>query len=387
MDFAYTPEQVALQQAIREFAGRELRASYLNDCDAKGIYPETAFKAMAQLGWIGIPFPAELGGADGSVMDTIVLSEQLARSAGYDISAGFGLSIFCGLTVRRFGTAEQKASILATIINGDRRFSTCISEPDAGSDAFALKTRAVTVGQDLVISGQKMYCTGASLPGTVMQVACRTSGGLRKQDGISLVLVDASLPGIEVRPLPAMGRGIMGTNIVYLDEVRVGKDCIVGPEGQGWSVIRAGLNFERAYVSAAYVGAAQAVVDEALAYAAQRHQFGKPISSQQTIAHRLADMQTQVDAARLLVYQAACVLDEGEQDPTRFISQAKLFASEAFSAIARQGLQVLGGYGYITETSMQRHLRDACSTTITAGTSEIHRSIIARKLGIDIPFS
>lgn len=382
MEFGLTEAQKTLQSLVREFVAKECPPSVVNRWDEAGEYPTAIYQKMAALGLVGLVFPEEFGGSGGSILDMCILAEELGR-AGYDLSAGLGLSIFCGLTLLRHGSDDQKHRFLPPLIAGDIRFSIAITEPDAGSDAANLKTLAQRDGNGYRVSGQKIFTTGAHLPGTIILTACRTNPSLPKHQGISILLIPNNADGVSVSRLRTMGRNITGTNIVYFNDVWVPEDNMLGPPDQGWPIILSGLQIERIYVSAAYVGAAQSAVDEALAYAKERRQFGRPIGEFQAIAHLLADMQTRVDAARLLVYRAAWLLSQG-QPCDREISEAKLFCSETFVSVTGDAIQVLGGYGYTLDSSAQRHFRDARSTTITGGTSQVQRTIIARSMGLNV---
>lgn len=381
MDFELNEVQQAFRDAIRAFVARELPQALVNQWENEATFPADAYKKMAQAGWTGVAIPTEFGGGGGDALDVCVLAEELGK-VGYDFSAGFGLTIFSALNLVRHGSEEQKQRLLPPVLSGEQRFSICITEPESGSDAASLSTRAVSDGNGgYRLRGQKLWATGGHVPGTILMVACRTATRERRQDGISVFLVDNAAPNVTIERLPAMGRNMGGTNIVFLDDVPVSSADLMGPLDGGWDVIKSGLLLERLYVSAAYVGAAQTVVDETLQYAGEREQFGRPIGDFQVIAHMLADMQTAVDASRLLVYRAAWLLKEN-RPCLREVCEAKLLGSETFLEVAGKGMQILGGHGYMKEASMQRHFADARSTTITAGTSQIQRTLIARDLGV-----
>lgn len=382
LDLFLNQEQLEFRTLLREFVAAECPPALVNEWEMSGEYPAGLYQELAQLGCFALPFPSEYGGMSGGPLDMCVLGEELGR-AGFDIASGLGISVFCGLNLLHHGTSEQKERYLPPLLRGELRFSVAISEPESGSDAASLKTRAALTDGMFVVNGQKMFITGAHVPDTIIHVACRTDPDAPTHEGISVVLVPNDLPGVTVSPLRSMGRNIVQANAVFLDDVRVPSENLVGPLNGGWGVIRAGLQLERLFASAAYVGAAQSALDEALSYAKQRKQFGRAIGDFQAVAHLLAEMQTQLDAARALLYHAAWLKSHGYRCE-REISEAKLFGSEMFGRVARDALQIMGGYGYMLESSIQRHLRDAVSTTITAGTSQVHRTIIARNLGLNV---
>lgn len=261
------------------------------------------------------------------------------------------------------------------------RISVSITEPDAGSDVAGMKTSAKPDGDYFIINGQKVFSTAAQAKNNVITLYCLTDPGVSPRKGMSAFLVDNTTPGIEMRKLRTIGRWTLGTNEIFFTDVRVHKNRLLGKLNEGWKVLLSGLEYERIFTAAAYVGNAQTVVDEALTYALQRKQFGKEIGNFQVIAHMLADMQTEVDAARLLIYRAGWLHAEGKPC-LKEVSMAKLAGSEAFVKVANQGMQILGGYGYIMEYNMQRYFRDSRICTISAGTSQIQRNIIARQMGL-----
>ena len=381
MDFAFSADQLAIQSAVREFVRKECPPLLVNQWELDGKYPDAVFRRMAELGWVGLPFPEEYGGMGGTAVDMCILAEELSRS-GYDLSAGFGIRMFCGLNLLHFGTEEQKRDYLPGLLAGELKFSTSITEAGSGSDAAGLITRAEMVDGGWLINGQKLYSTAAHVHNTVIQLFCRTDPDAAKHKGISVFLVPNDTAGVEITRLKSLGRNLVGTNIIYLTDVFVPDSALLGQFNAGWQVMMSSLLGERLYISAGYLGAMQSVVDEALAHAKQRTQFGKPIGSFQVIAHLLADMQTRTDAARLMVYRAAAAL-VADEDARRLVSEAKLFASENFYAVAGDAMQIMGGAGYMVESTIQRHFRDARSATITGGTSQIQRTIIARTLGLE----
>ena len=258
-----------------------------------------------------------------------------------------------------------------------------MSEPDAGSDVGAMRTSARRDGDHWIINGQKLWATGAAATNNVINVYVKTDSKAHYRQGLSLFLVDNTTPGVEMRKLDMLGRRCVGTYEIFFKDVRVSADRLVGAENKGWDCILSGLQVERITSSAGNVGAAQACVDLAIQYAKERSQFGRPIGTFQAIAHMLADMQTEVEAARTLMWRAAWMVAEG-QDALREISMAKLFTSETYVKVANLGMQIFGGYGYNMEFDMQRHFRDARASTVSAGSSQMQRNIIAGLMGLKL---
>jgi alkylation response protein AidB-like acyl-CoA dehydrogenase len=380
VDFAFSSDQELLRRSLRELLDAECPPDRLLAWEQSKTYPAQLYARLAELGYYSLPLPTEYGGAGLGPFDLAIVGEELGRKS-FDLAAGFGLTLFLAQNLVHHGSEAQKRDLLPKVIAGQLRFSVAITEPGAGSDAAALQTRAVPTPDGYLLTGQKVFSTGAGLPNTLVHLYARSNPALTGSRGISLFLVDPSGPGVSLRRLPMLGREMLGTYEITLDQAFVPADCLVGELDGGWRVLRSGLEFERLFISAGYVGLAQTILDRVVAYANTRHQFGRPIGSNQAIAHVLADLQTRVEAARLLVYRAAWLVDQSSS-AIREVSMAKLFGSEALVEVARWGLQVFGGYGYSTENIIQLYLREALSTTITGGTSQIQRNIIAQKMGL-----
>jgi len=285
-----------------------------------------------------------------------------------------------GYAVLQHGTPEQKRELLPKVARGELSFCFGLSEPQAGSDAAALTTRARPEAGGYVIDGQKVFTSGMDISDYCLLVT-RTSSGSRKQQGITNFLVATGLPGIEVRKIKTLGQRAIGTTQVFYSGVRVPASALLGEVDRGWEAVDAYLWYERLCLSAARTGAATAAFDIALEYAKTRIQFGRPIGQFQAISHKLADMKVMLDVSRMLVYRFAWLMSQGTA--TRHDAAVlKLYTGEAYKAISDLGLQILGGYGYCMEYPMQRFFRDSRLAVIGAGTSEIQRNIIARGLGL-----
>ena len=382
MNFSFTEEQDALRDMLQKLMAKHATPEYVNRLDREQAYPYELYDAWVEAGLLRLPFPEEYGGLGGNVIDMAIISEELAKTSA-DFGMALGGSVFCGLNLLRKGSEEQKAHWLPKLLSGEVKFCISMSEPDAGSDVGALRCTAVRDGDHYVINGQKLWSTGAGARNVVISLYAKTDTKVHYRQGISLFLVDNDTPGIKLRKLDMLGRRCVGTYEIFFDNVRVPADRLVAGEGRGWECLLGGLHFERVYSAAASVGGAQGVIDRATKYAGERKQFGRPIGTFQSMAHMLADMHTEVEAARSLLWRAAWLVSEG-RDALREISMAKLFCSETFVKVASQGMQVMGGYGYNMEFDMQRFFRDSRVATIAAGSSQMQRNLIAGLMGLKV---
>lgn len=380
MEFGLTDEQQLLRDTARRFVDDVCPPERAKEWDERHHYPTELFAGFAELGWFELGFPDADGGAGGGAAELAIITEELGR-ASLDVAQCFCLTLQAGLVLHKFGSEAMRHEILPAVMAGDARLSMAISEPDAGSDAAAMRTFAEDKGDRFVLDGQKMWCTGAGLPGTKIVCYVRTDRDAPKHKGLSVLLLDPTSPGVELRKIDTLARHILGTYEVYLDGVEVPREHLIGDLNGGWQVLLAGLSLERVLISGGYVGAAQATVDEALAYAKARHQFGRPIGEFQALTHALADIQTEVEAARLLVHRAAWLHDTGA-DAGPAGSMAKLKGSETYVAAARLGMQICAAHGFATESVMSFRYRESIVAPISGGTSQIQRNAIARSMGL-----
>jgi alkylation response protein AidB-like acyl-CoA dehydrogenase len=382
MRFRFTGEQEQLRRLVRDFAAKELSSGYLRELDASGRAPhEELFPKLAALGLTSLTVPPEYGGAGGGVVDATVLLEELGRTS-LSVASMLNLAIGFGCeTVRRFGTEEQKQHYLPRVARGDMWFAFSLTEPNAGSDAASLRTRAVADGDGFVISGTKIFTTGAAEARCVV-VAARTDPSVAKQKGISMFLVDPASTGLAFRRIEKLGmRGAGGLYEVQYDGVRVPRSALLGRLNGGWDAVVATLERVRLSQAAYCIGCAQQVVEDSVRYAGQREQFGQPIGKFQAISHLLVDLQVQVDAARWLLYRAAWLVDQGTRC-VREASMANLACTEALLRVTSDAMRVYGGYGLTMEFDIQRHFRDARLFVIGDGSSQIQRNLIARMMGL-----
>jgi alkylation response protein AidB-like acyl-CoA dehydrogenase len=382
MDFSLSEEQVLLRDNVRKLMDRVATAEYVRRLDREQAYPYELYAAWAEAGLLRLPFPEAYGGLGGSIIDMAIVAEEISRKSA-DLYMAFSGSTFCGLNILRKASEEQKRHWLPRLLAGDVRMAISISEPDAGSDVAAMRTSARRDGDHWIINGQKLWSSGAGADKAVIDVYVKTDPKAPARASLSLFLVDNTTPGVKLTKLDMLGRRCTGTYEIFFEDARVPADRLIGGENKGWDCLLSGLQVERVCSAAGNCGAAQAAVDLALAYAKERKQFGRPIGSFQAIAHMLADMQTEVEAARSLMWRAAWMVASG-QDALREISMAKLLSSETYAKVANLGMQILGAYGYTMEFDMQRHFRDSRASTIAAGTSQIQRNLIANLMGLKV---
>jgi alkylation response protein AidB-like acyl-CoA dehydrogenase len=366
---------------VNKFMDNEITVEYIRKCDMNRDYPYEAYEKIARQGWLGLLFSEEDGGAGGNIFDYVLMAEGLGKF-GFDFAAAILVPTFTAMNIAKYGTPAQKDKYIQPFIDGKIRFSVSISEPDAGSDASNTKTRARRdTNGDWIVSGQKLWCSGAAAKDVVIAMLVRTDPD-NKHGGLSILLIPNDTPGLVINKLPTLSRHATGTTEIFLDNVRVPGNALLGEEGQGWKIITEHLELERCSVAAAYTGNAQEAVSNAVRYAHERVQFGKQIWDFQVLKHMLADRQTEVDAARLLCYRAAQMASE-HVPCSREVSMAKLFASETLKQCALTGMQVLGGYANLPEADMERYLRESVQCTIGGGTSQIQKTIIAKSMRIN----
>ncbi len=372
-------EQQDFVAAIRDFCERECSGDQLERLTEgyTELHNDGIAARMAELGWYGLTIPEEHGGSGGSFYDAALFLEETAR--GQVPIGAYGVTLIVVGALNRFGTEDQKSDLLGRVSAGGA-LAIAMSEPDAGSDVAALKTKARPEDGEWVLSGAKMWCSYAHKASHTL-VVCRTGEGSERHEGLSMVFVPHDAEGFTITPIKTLGG--QETNELHLDDVRVPRDALLGTEGNGWIQLMAGLNNERVILAALALGLAQRTFDDTLAYVKERKQFGRPVGSFQVLQHRLAGLATELVQVRLLVRWVARLTDE---DPVRMLpaeaSMAKLAATELAKRCALEAVQMGGGYGYATEYPMERHLRAALATTIYGGTSEIQKNIIAKTLGL-----
>jgi alkylation response protein AidB-like acyl-CoA dehydrogenase len=377
MDFALNEEQEMFRKTIREFAEKEIMPR-AQEIDLKGEFPWDIIRKMADLGLMGLPFPEEYGGAGGDAISYAIAVEEIARASGsVAITYSAHISLACS-PIYLFGTEEQKKKYLIPMARGEKIGAFGLTEPGAGSDAAAIKTRAVLDGDEWVINGQKIFITNGSIADVVV-IAAVTDPAKGKR-GISNFIIEKGTPGFRVgREEDKMGlRGSVTSELIF-ENCRVPKENLLGKEGEGYKQFLMTLDGGRIGIGAMAVGLGMAALEAAAKYAKERVQFGQPIAEFQAIQWMIADMATELEAARLLVLRAAWLKDQGRRF-TKEAAMAKLFASEAAVRACYKAIQIHGGYGYTKDYPVERFYRDARLTTIGEGTSEIQRLVIARHI-------
>ncbi|MET8750969.1 acyl-CoA dehydrogenase family protein [Streptomyces sp. NPDC004667] len=375
MNLELSEEQEAVRRLARAFSEREI-APYAAEWDRAESVDRSIVKKLGDLGFLGLTVPEEYGGSGGDHVSYALVTEELGRG---DSAVRGIVSVSLGLvakTVAAWGTEEQRQDWLPRLCSGEALGCFGLTEPGTGSDAAALTTRAVREGDAYVISGSKMFITNGTWADVVLLFA--RTGGAPGHRGISAFLVPADTPGLTRREVRGkLGLRGQATAELALDGVRVPASAMLGPEGKGFSVAMSALAKGRMSVAAGCVGIAQAALDAAVSYAGRREQFGKPIAHHQLVQELIADISVDVDAARLLTWRVADLIDRGRPFATE-ASTAKLFASEAAVRAAGNALQVHGGYGYIDEYPAGKLLRDARVMTLYEGTSQIQKLLIGR---------
>ncbi|HEX2173517.1 MAG TPA: acyl-CoA dehydrogenase family protein [Dehalococcoidia bacterium] len=380
MDVVLSEEQALFQRTIREFATKEI-APHAARLDATGEFPAENIRKMAELGLTGLTIDPEYGGSGGGQLDLAIAAEEICRACAATGSvwlASLGLGV---ATIHQFGSEAQKKQYLPPLTAGEHVSAFGLTEPNSGSDAAALQLSATRQGDNYVLNGSKMFITNGGVAETTVVFA--TQDKSQRARGISAFIVEKDTPGfVATKRLEKMGIHASPTAELVFDNVVIPAANRIGEEGLGFKYAMQILVASRIGVASQGLGVARAALEEATAYAKQRMTFGKPIADHQAIQFMLADMATQLEAARLLVYRAASLHDKGLPF-TKEASMAKLYASEAAKQIADKAVQIHGGYGYIREFAVERLYRDARIISLYEGTSEIQRLIIARNLLAD----
>ncbi|MEV6699784.1 acyl-CoA dehydrogenase family protein [Streptomyces sp. NPDC051453] len=377
MNLELSEEQAAVRRLARDFVAREITPNVVGWDRAEEV-DRGIVKKLGDVGFLGLTIDEEYGGSGGDHLAYCLVTEELGRG---DSSVRGIVSVSLGLvtkTVQSYGTEEQKREWLPRLTAGEALGCFGLTEPGTGSDAGSLTTRAVRDGDDYVINGSKMFITNGTWADVVLLFARSTDAPGHK--GVTAFLVPTDTPGLTRRTIHGkLGLRGQATAELVLEDVRVPASAMLGPEGKGFSIAMSALAKGRMSVAAGCVGIAQAALDAAVGYAAEREQFGKSIASYQLVQELISDISVDVDAARLLTWRVADLIDRGEDFATA-ASKAKLFASEAAVRCANNALQVFGGYGYIDEYPVGKLLRDARVMTLYEGTSQIQKLIIGRAL-------
>ncbi|MEO6821100.1 MAG: acyl-CoA dehydrogenase family protein [Candidatus Nanopelagicales bacterium] len=379
MDFELSDEQRMFRDSIRDFVAKEI-TPVAQQYEREGIYPTEIVETMKRLGLFGMTVPAEYGGLEVDMISFAIVFEEISK--GWMGVAGIlGSHSLACWTIARYGTEEQKQRFLPELATGQRRSGIGLTEPGAGTDLQGISTHAVLDGDDYVVNGTKTWITNARYADPLPVLVKTDPGAKPAHKGMSVLLIEAGTPGFTVsRDLPKLGYKGPESCEVVLDNVRVPRGNLLGGvEGRGMQQVLSGLETGRINVAARSLGIAQAAYDAALAYARQREAFGEPIANFQAVQMKLAEMATNIQASRLMVYWAAAKADRGERVDMQ-TGMAKLFASETAATAALDSMRIHGGYGFSQEFIVERLYRDVPLMVIGEGTSDVMRTVIARSL-------
>jgi len=375
----FSEAQRLMRDQVQELLRRVLPPEKIRALDAAGEFPHEAYDALARAGWMGLPYPEEDGGMGGSVMDLAVFLEAVSEIHASMASGYLTTVIYAGKHVQFSGSPALRRRYLPDIVAGKTKMAFALSEPDTGSDAAAIRTRAIRTNDGWRVSGQKLYITCAHVADYLV-TAVKTDPEQGRR-GLSLMLIDARAKGVTIRPLDTLGRRTTKPNEIFLDDVHVPADHVLGEENKGWRGLMRGLNLERLCIAACAAGNMRHAIEHARDFARERKAFGKTITEYQAIAHKFADMQMMAETTRLHVYRVAELMDAG-LDPVMETSIAKVVATDNDCRVCDLGLQIMGGAGYTKAYDMERMFRDARVGPIGGGTNEIQRNVIAKLMGL-----
>ena len=377
MDFKLNEEHRMIRRMVRDFVEKEV-APRAEEIDATDTFPEDLFRRLGELGILGLPFPEEYGGSGGDYMSLVIALEEIARASGSLALTLDAHTSLCCEPIFLFGTEQQKRDYLVSLARGEWIGAFGLTEPQAGSDAGATRTRAVRDGDEWVINGQKIFITNGSIADVVV-ITAKTDpdAGTR---GISSFIIEKGTPGFQPgRDEKKMGLKGSITSELFFEDCRIPAENLLGQENQGFKQFLTTLDAGRVAISAMAVGLAQGAFDRAVEYAKERKQFDQPIADFQAVQWMLADSATEIEAARMMVYRAAWLREQGQRF-TKEAAMAKLFATETSERVCRRAIQVHGGYGYVREYEVERMYRDQRLCAIGEGTNEIQRLVIARQI-------
>jgi alkylation response protein AidB-like acyl-CoA dehydrogenase len=381
MDFSWTDEQLMLKKAVIKFAQQELNKDLI-ERDRRGEFSRENWQKCAQFGLQGLPIPEEYGGADADILTTMLTMEGLGYGCR-DNGLIFALNAQMWSVqhpILAFGTEEQKQRYLPGLCRGELIGAHGMSEPDSGSDAYSLRTRAEKRDGGYVLNGTKMFVTSAPIADLALVFA--TTNPELGRWGITVFLVEKGTPGFSVsRDLDKMGLRTSPMGELILQDCYLPEENRLGPEGAGVSLFSSSMEWERSCILASHVGAMERQLEACVRYARERHQFGQPIGKFQSVANRIADMKVRLETARLMLYKVAWLKAMGKPAVME-AAIAKLYLSECFVQSSQDAIRIHGGYGYMTEFEVERDLRDSIGGTLYSGTSEIQRVIIANWLGL-----
>lgn len=368
----------SLRETLERFVEKEMPRSDAHDWDARNHFPRDVHRKLADLGVLGLTIPEEFGGVGRDIVGTMIVIEELSRRS-LAVSVPYIMAAcYAGMNIEECGTEAQKRELLPRIVSGDMLFAYGLTEPDAGADLASVKTRAERDGDVLRINGAKRFCSGAGIADYIYTLV-RTGPAEDRHRNLSFVLIPPDAPGVTITMIESMGMKGAATTDITFDNVEIPIDNLVGGEAawnKGWRMlVGPGLDVEKLEVAAIGIGIARAALDDAWTYALERQQFGRVIGDFQSIQHKLADMKTQIHAARLTLYHAAWLANE-RRPCSEETSMAKLFATEVAKAAALECQTILGAYGYVKDFDAERYVRDALLMPIIGGSSAVQRNNI-----------
>ena len=375
-----SPRHEMMRKNFRNFAETEFTTEIQEKLDQEGGFDWDMHYKMAKYGFLGCKLPVEYGGQGGDTLSYVLMVEEFARVcpvlaiyANTPNSLGSGSLLY-------YGSEEQKKKYIPLLASGEKKICFALTEPGAGSDAGGMITRAVEDGEDYILNGRKCFISGAPVSDYAV-VYARTNPDLKGNKGISMFIVDLTLPGVSIgKPEHKMGINGYPTSDIVLENVRVPKSQLLGPLDKGFAAAMKTLDGGRLGVAAQSLGIAQACLEESIRYSKERKQFGKPICRNQAISFMIADMATEIEAARELIYNTAVAKDAGARDAPMKCSMCKYYASEMVNRVAGKAVQIHGGYGFIKEYKVERLYRDARITTLYEGTSQVQQMVISGNL-------
>lgn len=378
-----TADQTAMVDALNSLCSRLVDETYLSRTDREARFPVEVMDALSENGWSSLVVPEEYGGTGADIRDILLVLEALATHSLVVSQAYFSMWLIGAEAITKFGTDQQRRRWLPRIADDGAMVAFALSEPGSGSDAAALTTSAVRGEGGWRVTGQKVFITGAAVADTIV-TAVRTSKGPRKRDGITSMLIDPNAPGVRLSKLSKMGLRGLDLCEVFLDDVFVPDEDVLGDVDGGWACVTAGLALERVCLAAISAGALRNLLGLCVAYALQREAFGRPIAGHQLVGQKLVEMRVAIDASRGLIRQAAELVLAGDASAPAAASVAKLYATRAYAEATREGVQVFGGYGFTDDYPVSRHYRDCKYLEIGGGSSEIQTIIVGRAMGLPL---
>jgi alkylation response protein AidB-like acyl-CoA dehydrogenase len=382
MDFALTDEQRDLQRMVRDFCLHEVSREDLRQWDETETFPWDVWHRLADLGIFGLPFPEEHGGAGGDIIDEAIVVEELARGANPIANLFIATVSFGGYSILKSGSDEQRAELLPKMSRGELPMALALTEPSGGTDMLnGVRTSAKRTESGWSITGQKIFCSGALEAKLIVVVAVTDPSPPKRTGGMTMFLLDPATPGIEIVPQPKVGNRVPHSCFVFLDDVEVPDEAVLGEVGRGFHQVMQTLNNERILIASQSLGFGRGALEDAVVYAKERIAFNKPIGQFQAVQHMLAESAMELEMARTMTYKAAWLQSNGMPAHLE-CSIAKWAASEAAVRASERGMQIMGGHGYMMEHAMQRYWRDARLYTFSPITNEMVKNMVGESLGL-----